>query len=110
MKKYYYINNLGIQKIAEVPKLKLIPVEFNWNEAVSNWWRGTGTITTLPYDASLKYIDDGFSDTNVSVEVIDYSDKKISFYVKSNDKVPVLVKATYSSEWKAYDDGEATQI
>lgn len=101
--KYYHINDLNKQSLAEVPKFKLVPIKSNWNVAVSDWWRGIGPITTLPYDASSQIITvaiDSYN-SNIIVDIIEQSEHKISLDIRSLQPVPVLIKTTYSSDWKA---------
>lgn len=109
-KKYYHINNLGTQKIAEAPNLKLIPVKSNWNTTIAKWWQGQGPMLTLPYDAAEQEIQATDYNTDTKINIDEFTEKTISLYINSDKVVPVLIKITYSSEWAAYSNGNKLRI
>ena len=107
--KFYHIQAVGPYNLVEEPEIHLVPVKSNWEKEISQWWRKDGPIIDLPYDAS----DQMIPSTKYSyskVTLIEFSNNKISFDIKSEVPVPVLIKSTYSSEWTAYSDNKKIKI
>lgn len=47
---------------------------------------------------------------NETAQIIDYSPKKVSFYINSTSPVPVFMKISYFPNWRAYINGKETKI
>lgn len=103
VKKYYHIQSLGKQQLVEIPRFALQAVESDWEHVVSEWWKQPGRLTTLPYDASKHSLPSTSTNPQAAVVVNTFERTNISFNVISDEPVPVLIKTTYSSRWKAYD-------
>ncbi len=97
---YYHAQKLTTKQLAQVPTVPLRPVSTNWNGTVDKWWRETGDMVDLPYDASSGLIESKYN-TNTEVTVDKWTDNNIDLNIHSDSPVPVLIKTTYSPGWHA---------
>ena len=80
---------------------QLQPVTHDWNTNVKNWWRHD--TNHYLYDASNGKIAATAIPDNAKLEILKYSRTKIDLRVDSPKPVPVLIKVTYDSAWRATD-------
>ncbi len=107
--KYYHVNDRGSRPLAEVSPFALEPITGNWETAVLDWWEREGPVQRLLYNAANGEIAGSTQPTDVKVTKWNHSG--ISIAVNSEVDTVILIKASYSSKWRATDvDGKPVRL
>ncbi len=104
------VSKSGVGKsLVEIPKWEIKEINGNWNTSVEEWWFEKGKFDTLLVESEER---NKFATNVAEVKNLKHSEdwSKFSFEVDSSEKVPVLVKFTFLSGWKATVAGKEIQI
>ncbi len=101
------------QNLAEVPKYKLTSIKANWSSRVREWWVEKGALNELliKINKNEKALPQRTADS-VEITVTRHNKNWSSFTLNSNSKLkqPILVKFSYSPNWRAYQNGKPIKI
>lgn len=104
---------LANQNLVEIPELKIVPAAKDWNNRVADWWGARGEMTNLLINTSEsdKAVVQSLPNPQ-KVEITTHSKGWDTFTVnsKENTNQPILIKFSFSPNWKAYQGGREIKI
>jgi hypothetical protein len=105
--KYFNLEKVDGGNLFEVTKLRLVPVESNWNKTVEDWWLEKGQLKDLPYKAANKKLLSN-NDQEGKVEIVNSNAQKTLYKlrVSSEKPVTVLAKLSYFPSWRVFQNGK----
>ena len=100
---YYHLARRAPVAFAEVPTLPLRAVTSGYKASVLAWWRQSGSVTYLPYNAEQGSTPSSSASSAVNVTSSQPSAETIDLTIDSSRDVPVLIKESYAAGWTATD-------
>lgn len=102
----FFTLKIGDRNLVEYPKQKLQFVENNWEGKVFDWWLEKGNLKTLLVKGETVKELGMISVDHQGPKIVNHNKGWSDFVIdsQSEQRLPILVKFSYSPNWKAFDE------